>query len=121
MKVEWFIGAKTNLAYNCLDRNIKAGLGEKIAFYFEGNDLDQQSTLTYQQLLDLVCKIANYLKSAGVKKGDQVTIYMPMICELPAAMVPFSFFFSFFIVSLFFYSVLRFRPSTFPCGMTVVV
>lgn len=86
VSVEWFVGAQTNLAYNCLDRHIEAGHGDKVAFYFEGNDLGVQSQMTYSQLLKMVCQIGNYLKSAGVKKGDDVTIYMPMICELPAAM-----------------------------------
>jgi hypothetical protein len=53
----------------------------------EGNDVGQESTVTYKQLLDLVCQTANYLKSVGVKQGDDVTIYMPMIPELPATMV----------------------------------
>ena len=75
------------MCYNCLDRHIINGKGEQIAFYLEGNNLGQSSTLTYQQLLVSVCKIANYLRSIGVKKGDDVTIYMPMIAELPAAMV----------------------------------
>lgn len=87
VNIEWFIGAQTNLAYNCLDKHIEAGQGDKIAFYFEGNDVGQQATMTYSELLGKVCQIGNYLKSAGVKKGDDVTIYMPMICELPAAMV----------------------------------
>ncbi len=53
----------------------------------EGNDIGQDSAMTYQQLLELVCQIANYLTANGVKKGDDVTIYMPMIPELPATMV----------------------------------
>ena len=87
VSIEWFIGAQTNVCYNALDRHIKAGLGDRVAFYCEGNDLGQESTVTYQQLLDKTCKIANYLKSIGVKEGHDVTIYMPMIAELPAAMV----------------------------------
>lgn len=87
MKIEWFIGAQTNVSYNCLDRHIANGLGDRVAFYFEGNDIGQESTVTYKQLLASVCRIANYLKSIGVKRGDNVTIYMPMITELPAAMV----------------------------------
>ena len=74
------------MAYNCLDRHIDNGKGNQIAFYLEGNNLGEQSTLTYRQLLTSVCKIGNYLRSIGVKKGDNVTIYMPMIAELPAAM-----------------------------------
>ena len=52
----------------------------------EGNDIDQEGTTTYRELQDLVCQIANWLKSVGVKQGDDVTIYMPMIPELPATM-----------------------------------
>lgn len=87
VKIEWFLGAQTNVCYNCLDRNIEKGKGEQIAFYLEGNGTGEQSTLTYSQLLVSVCKIGNYLRSIGVEKGDNVTIYMPMIAELPAAMV----------------------------------
>ena len=55
--------------------------------YWEGNDLNVDSKITYAELLSMVCRIANYLKSIGIKKGDDVTIYMPMVVELPAAMV----------------------------------
>lgn len=87
VSIEWFKGAETNIAYNCLDRHVKAGNGDKIAMYWEGNDLDTDSKITYSELLKMVCRIANYLKSVGIKKGDDVTIYMPMVVELPAAMV----------------------------------
>ncbi len=87
VSIQWFKGAETNIAYNCLDRHVKAGNGDKIAMYWEGNDLDTDSTITYSELLKMVCRIANYLKSIGIKKGDDVTIYMPMVVELPAAMV----------------------------------
>ena len=81
------MGAQTNLSYNCLDRHIEHGMGDRVAFYFEGNDIGQESTVTYKQLLAMVCKIANHLRSIGVKQGSDVTIYMPMVPELPAAMV----------------------------------
>lgn len=87
VSIEWFSGAETNLAYNCLDRHVEAGKGDKVAMFWEGNDLDTDSKITYAELLQMVCRIANYLKSIGVKKGDDVTIYMPMVVELPAAMV----------------------------------
>ena len=87
VSIQWFKGAETNLAYNCLDRHVKADNGDKIAMYWEGNDLDTDSKITYSELLEMVCRIANYLKSIGIKKGDDVTIYMPMVVELPAAMV----------------------------------
>lgn len=87
VSIQWFKGAETNIAYNCLDRHVKAGNGDKTAMYWEGNDLDTDSKITYSELLKMVCRIANYLKSIGIKKGDDVTIYMPMVVELPAAMV----------------------------------
>eukprot|EP00929_Paragymnodinium_shiwhaense_P095356 TRINITY_DN56442_c1_g1_i1.p1 TRINITY_DN56442_c1_g1~~TRINITY_DN56442_c1_g1_i1.p1 ORF type:complete len:677 (+),score=136.52 TRINITY_DN56442_c1_g1_i1:205-2235(+) len=88
VKIEWFMGGKTNLAYNCLDRNIKAGLGSKVALYYEGNDEDDHhKAFTYQEVYDMVCKMANALKASGVKKGDRVTIYLPMIAELPVTML----------------------------------
>jgi len=87
VSIEWFKGAETNIAYNCLDRHVKAGNGDKVAMYWEGNDLDVDGKITYAELLKMVCRIANYLKSIGIKKGDDVTIYMPMVVELPAAMV----------------------------------
>ncbi|CAL5229885.1 g13299 [Coccomyxa viridis] len=87
VKIEWFVGAETNLSYNCLDRHVEAGHGDRVAFYWEGNDLNEDSKITYSQLLKQVCQLANYLKSIGVKRGSDVTIYMPMVPELPAAML----------------------------------
>lgn len=87
-KFSWFLGGKTNIAYNCLDANIKKGYGDKTAFIFEPNDPAQKSQkITYQELLDLVCKFANLLKSQGVKPQDRVAIYMPMTIEGVAAML----------------------------------
>jgi len=87
VRIEWFAGAKTNMSYNCLDRNIERGLGEKRALVWEGNDPSQQRSLTYTELRAMVCKIANVLKGRSVGRGDDVTIYMPMIPELPATML----------------------------------
>jgi acetyl-CoA synthetase len=89
---KWFIGAQTNLAYNCLDRQIAAGKGDKTALLFEGEPYDagnakEVTRLTYKQLKDEVCKLANGLKSLGVKKGDRVTIYLPMTTEAVVAML----------------------------------
>ena len=78
---------ETNVCYNCVDRHVEAGLGDRVAFLFEGNDLDKSSTTTYSQLQDQVVRIANWLRSNGVGKGDDVTLYMPMVPELPAAML----------------------------------
>ncbi|XP_043286529.1 acetyl-coenzyme A synthetase isoform X1 [Venturia canescens] len=85
--IKWMEGASTNLSFNLLDKNVKCGHGDKIAFYWEGNDPDDYSRLTYRKLLEEVCRFANVLKSKGVAKGDRVAIYMPMILELPIAML----------------------------------
>lgn len=87
VKIEWFKGGITNICYNCLDRNVEAGLGDKIAIYWEGNEPGYDGTLTYSELLQKVCQLANYLKDIGVKKGDAVVIYLPMLMELPIAML----------------------------------
>ena len=55
MKIEWFVGAETNLSYNCLDRHVEAGHGDRVAFYWEGNDLNEDSKITYSQLLEQAC------------------------------------------------------------------
>jgi acetyl-CoA synthetase len=87
VSIKWFLGAKTNLAYNALDRHVLAGKGDKVAFYWEGNEPSESITFTYAQLLDKVQRFANVLKSKGVKKGDIVSIYLPMLAELPVAML----------------------------------
>ncbi|KAG2430287.1 hypothetical protein HYH02_013765 [Chlamydomonas schloesseri] len=85
--ISWFVGAETNVAYNCLDRHIEAGLGDRVAMYWEGNDEGEERVLTYSELKSMVCRIANYLKSLGVKRGSDVTMYMSLVPELPAAML----------------------------------
>lgn len=87
VNIKWMEGASTNISYNLLDKNVKNGLGDKIAFYWEGNDPEDYSRLTYRKLLEEVCKFANVLKSKGVKKGDRVAIYMPMVLEIVIAML----------------------------------
>ncbi|KMT07822.1 hypothetical protein BVRB_6g146340 [Beta vulgaris subsp. vulgaris] len=87
VNIEWFKGGITNICYNCLDRNVEIGNGDKVALYWEGNDLGCDDSLTYSQLLEKVCQLANYLKDVGVKKGDAVIIYLPMLMELPIAML----------------------------------
>ena len=82
----WFIGGRLNVAFNCLDRHVEAGRGDKVAFYFEGEPGDRR-TITYAQLLDEVGRCANALRSLGIERGDRVAIYMPMIPELPVAML----------------------------------
>ena len=83
---KWFVGGTLNVSYNCLDRHVIAGKGDKVAFHFEGEPGDTR-TVTYAQLLDEVQKFANALKSLGVVKGDRVNIYMPMIPEAAVAML----------------------------------
>lgn len=83
---EWFVGGQTNISYNCLDRHLSSWRKNKAAIIWEGEPGDTR-TLTYQQLHSEVCKFANVLKKLGVKKGDRVAIYMPMIVELPVAML----------------------------------
>ncbi|XP_021422190.2 acetyl-coenzyme A synthetase, cytoplasmic isoform X1 [Oncorhynchus mykiss] len=81
-------GATTNICYNVLDCNVhERGLGDKVAFYWEGNEPGDEMTVTYRELLQQVCQFANVLKSQGVKKGDRVSIYMPMVVELVVAML----------------------------------
>jgi acetyl-CoA synthetase len=91
---KWFVGGKLNVAYNCLDAQIAAGRGDKAAILWEGEPESGApgsggSTLriTFSQLKDRVCRFANALKSLGVKKGDRVTIYMPMVPEAAVAML----------------------------------
>ncbi|HET9541798.1 MAG TPA: acetate--CoA ligase [Acidimicrobiales bacterium] len=82
----WFGDGELNVAYNCLDRHVEAGKGDKVAFHWEGEPGDTRS-VTYADLLDEVCRFTNVLKGLGVVKGDRVAISMPMIPELPVAML----------------------------------
>jgi acetyl-CoA synthetase len=77
---EWFVGAKCNITYNCLDRQVKTGKRNKVAYIWAGEDGSERQ-ITYGQLLDLVCRTANGLKSLGVTKSDRVVIYMPLNLE----------------------------------------
>ncbi|WP_040495695.1 acetate--CoA ligase [Ilumatobacter nonamiensis] len=83
---KWFEGGTLNVSYNCLDRHVAAGRGDKVAFHWEGEPGDKR-TITYQALLDEVSQFANVLKGLGVKKGDRVNIYLPMIPEAAVAML----------------------------------
>ena len=84
--VRWFKGGKTNASYNCLDRNVAAGLGDKLAIIWEGEPGDTR-TLTYSQLLTEVNKCAAGLQELGIGQGDVVSIYLPMTPELAIAML----------------------------------
>lgn len=87
IRIEWFKGGYTNVCYNAVDRHVAAGRGAETAVLWEGNDPGQDARLTYSQLLESVCQVASFLRSVGVKKGDTVAIYMPMLAELPIAML----------------------------------
>ncbi len=84
--IRWFEGAKLNVSYNCLDRHLETR-GDQIAIIWEGDDPSEDRKITYRQLHAEVSKFANVLKSRGVKKGDRVCIYMPMIPEATVAML----------------------------------
>ena len=83
---KWFVGGKLNVAVNCLDRHVDAGLGDRVAFHWEGEPGDTR-TITYADLLASVCQAANALTELGVRAGDKVAIYMPMIPETVVAML----------------------------------
>ena len=86
-RIEWFKDAKLNVSYNCIDRHIKNGKGDRIAFFWEGNDPSHSKKLTYHQLHKEVCRFSNVLKRFNISKGDRVCLYMQMIPELPIAML----------------------------------
>ncbi len=85
-KISWFEGAKLNVSYNCLDRHLESR-GQQVAVIWEGDDPGAEKKITYRELHAEVCKFANALKSRGVKKGDRVSIYMPMVPEVVVAML----------------------------------
>ncbi|MGI9518928.1 MAG: acetate--CoA ligase, partial [Pirellulaceae bacterium] len=83
---QWFVGGKTNMAYNCLDTHLDSDVRDRTAIIWEGEP-GEQRTLTYAELHEQVCRFANVLKSKGVGEGDVVSIYMPMVPELAIAML----------------------------------
>ena len=85
-KIEWFCGAKLNVAVNCLDRHLEK-CGEQVAIIWEGDEPSDDTKLTYQDLYERVCRFSNALRRQGVAKGDRVSIYMPMIVEAAIAML----------------------------------
>ncbi len=86
-KVEWFQGGKLNAAYNCLDRHISGKRRNKVALIWQGDPEDDVRVWTYQMLYDRVCRFASALKKLGVRKGDRVVIYLPMIPEMVVSML----------------------------------
>jgi acetyl-CoA synthetase len=83
---KWFVGGRLNVSDNCLDRHVEAGLGDRVAYHWEGEPGDSR-TITYRELLAEVCRFANVLHGLGVRRGDRVAVYMPMIPELPVTML----------------------------------
>ncbi len=86
VSIKWFDGGQTNITYNCLDRHLETK-GDQPAILWEGNEPGEDRVLTYRQVYEQATKFANVLKSFGLKKGDRVTIYLPMIPELSIAML----------------------------------
>jgi acetyl-CoA synthetase len=84
---KWFVGGRINAAYNCVDRHVAAGLGDRVAFHWIGDAADETRTITYGDLKKMVCKAANALVELGVSSGDRVMIYLPMIPEAVVAML----------------------------------
>ena len=84
---KWFADGQLNVSYNCLDRHLNTPAANKVAILFQGEEENNVRKITYKELHEMVCKFANVLKSKGIKKGDRVAIYMPMIPELPVAML----------------------------------
>jgi len=84
---KWFVGGKLNVAYNCVDRHVEAGHGDRVAIHWEGEPVGDQRTITYAELKDEVCKAANAFTELGLVAGDRVAIYMPMVPEAIVAML----------------------------------
>lgn len=83
---KWFVGGKINVSYVCLDWQIERGKGDKVAYYWEGEDYDRRA-VTYRELYEETNRLAYALREMGLKKGDRIAIYMPMLPELPIAML----------------------------------
>ncbi len=84
--INWFVGGKLNVSYNCLDRHLESR-GDQVAIIWEGDDPEEDREITYKELHEEVCRFANALKARGVKKGDRVCLYLPMIPEASVAML----------------------------------
>jgi acetyl-CoA synthetase len=120
-KIRWFEGGKLNASYNCLDRHLETEVADKIAYYWEGDEPGSARTITYRQLWEDVAKFANVLRKRGVKKGDRVTIYLPMIPELPVAMLACTRIGAIHSVVFGGFSADSLRDRIIDCGSRVVV
>jgi acetyl-CoA synthetase len=119
-KHEWFVGGKINVTYNCIDRHLKTWRKNKAALVWEG-DIGDSKTLTYGELYYHVCKFANVLKKHGVKKGDRVSIYLPMILELPIAMLACARIGAIHSIVFGGFSADALRDRILDCGSTILV
>jgi len=119
-KHEWFVGGKLNVSYNCLDRHVRTWRKNKAALIWEG-DGGETRTLTYQELFYEVCKFSNILKKHGVKKGDRVSIYLPMILELPIAMLACARLGAIHSVVFGGFSAEALRDRMLDCGSTMLI
>src|SRR5438093_7197319 len=84
---KWYLGGKLNVCFNCVDRHVEAGNGDRVAYHWEGEPEDDRRTITFADLQREVVRFANALKNLGVRKGTPVAIYMGMVPELPVAML----------------------------------
>ena len=87
VSIKWFEDGQLNASVSCLDRHVDAGHGDRVAVIWEGDDPGTDSRTTYAELLEAVCRLSNAMKTLGIRKGDVVTIYMPMIVEAAVAML----------------------------------
>jgi len=87
VSIRWFEDGVLNITESCLDRHVEAGRGDAVAIVWEGDDPNSDARVTYRQLLERVCRLANAMKSLGVRRGDRVSIYLPMIVEAAVAML----------------------------------
>jgi len=119
-KHQWFVGGKLNVSVNCLDRHLTTWRKNKAALIWEG-DIGDRRTLTYQELYHEVNKFANVLKKHGVKKGDRVSIYLPMIVELPIALLACARIGAIHSVIFGGFSAEALRDRMLDCGSTLLV
>ncbi|RWS13674.1 Acetyl-coenzyme A synthetase-like protein [Dinothrombium tinctorium] len=87
ISIKWMEDGVTNICFNCVDKWVESGFGDRVAYVWNGNECHEKKVITYSQLKDYVCKFANALLSKGIKKGDHVAIYMPVTIELVVAML----------------------------------